>query len=54
MACHAVNAKVVGPAFKDIAAKYRGDNDAEGNLVQKVIKGNSGARGGWRCRAISA
>lgn len=45
MTCHAVNNKVVGPSFKDIAAKYAGQKDAEGKLVQKVIKGGSGAWG---------
>lgn len=45
MACHTVNAKIVGPAFRDIAAKYRGDKNAEDKLTQKVIKGSSGAWG---------
>jgi cytochrome c len=45
MACHAVANKLVGPAFKDIAAKYSGQADAEARLVQKVIKGSSGAWG---------
>lgn len=45
MACHAVANKVVGPSFKDIAAKYAGQKDAEGKLVQKIIKGGSGVWG---------
>lgn len=45
MACHAVANKVVGPAYKDVAAKYAGQKDAENKLVQKVIKGGSGAWG---------
>ncbi|MES2261914.1 MAG: c-type cytochrome [Pseudomonadota bacterium] len=45
MACHAVSNKVVGPAFKDVAAKYAGQKDAENKLAQKVIKGGSGAWG---------
>lgn len=45
MACHAVANKLVGPAFKDVAAKYAGQKDAESKLVQKVIKGGSGAWG---------
>ncbi|MBC7575548.1 MAG: c-type cytochrome [Herminiimonas sp.] len=45
MACHAVANKVVGPAFKDVAAKYAGDSGAEDRLVQKVLKGGSGAWG---------
>jgi cytochrome c len=45
MACHAVGNKVVGPAFKDVAAKYAGQKDAEDKLTQKVIKGGSGVWG---------
>jgi cytochrome c len=45
MACHAVANKVVGPAYKDVAAKYAGQKDAEDKLVQKVLKGGSGVWG---------
>jgi cytochrome c len=45
MACHAVASKVVGPAFKDVAAKYAGQKDAEEKLTQKVLKGGSGVWG---------
>lgn len=45
LACHTVENKVVGPAFKDVAKKYAGDKSAEGKLVQKVLKGGSGAWG---------
>ncbi|SFU35685.1 c-type cytochrome [Pseudoduganella namucuonensis] len=45
MACHAVANKVVGPAFKDVAAKYAGQKDAEAKLMGKVIKGGSGTWG---------
>lgn len=45
MACHAVANKVVGPAFKDVAAKYAGQKDAEAKLTQKVMKGGSGVWG---------
>ena len=45
MACHAVGNKVVGPSYKDVAAKYAGQKDAEGKLVTKVIKGGSGVWG---------
>jgi len=38
-ACHAVDHKVVGPAFKDVAAKYKGQADAEAKLVNKISKG---------------
>ena len=45
MACHAVGSKLVGPAYKDVAAKYAGQKDAEAKLVQKVMKGGSGVWG---------
>ena len=45
MACHAVATKLVGPAYKDVAAKYAGQKDAEDKLVQKVMKGGSGVWG---------
>ena len=43
--CHAVSTKLVGPAFKDVAAKYACQKDAEDALVQKVIKGGAGVWG---------
>jgi cytochrome c len=43
-ACHAVDHKVVGPAFKDVAAKYKGQ-DVEAQLAQKVKNGGSGVWG---------
>lgn len=45
MACHAKDKKVVGPAFKDIAAKYKGDKEAPTKLADKVRKGGSGVWG---------
>lgn len=45
LACHAVDQKLVGPAYKDVAAKYKGDKSAEGKLVTKVMKGGSGVWG---------
>jgi len=45
LACHQVDKKVVGPAFKDVAAKYKGDKAAEAKLVEKVKKGGSGVWG---------
>ncbi|HEX7438137.1 MAG TPA: c-type cytochrome, partial [Caldimonas sp.] len=41
MACHAKDKKIVGPAFKDIAAKYKGQ-DVTAKLMEKVRKGGSG------------
>lgn len=45
LACHSVDKKVLGPAFKDVAAKYKADKSAEGKLVEKVKKGGSGVWG---------
>jgi cytochrome c len=45
LACHAVQTKVVGPAYKDVAKRYAGQKDAEDKLVQKVLKGSAGAWG---------
>ena len=44
MACHQKDKKVVGPAFKDIAAKYKGQ-DVTATLMDKVRKGGSGVYG---------
>ena len=43
--CHLIDKKVVGPAFKDVAAKYKGDATAEAKLIAKVKKGGSGVWG---------
>jgi len=45
MACHSVAAKVVGPAYKDVAAKYKGDKTAVDKLAAKIMKGGSGVWG---------
>ena len=45
MSGHAGASKVVGPAFKDVAAKYAGQKDAENKLVAKVLKGGAGSWG---------
>ena len=45
LACHSVDQKVLGPAYKDVAAKYKGDKTAEAKLVEKVKKGGSGVWG---------
>ena len=41
-ACHQVDKKVVGPAYNDVAAKYKGDAKAATMLMDKVKKGGSG------------
>jgi cytochrome c len=45
LACHAVDKKVVGPAYKEVAAKYAGQKDAVEKLTQKVMKGGVGVWG---------
>src|SRR3954466_2896021 len=45
MACHAVDKKLVGPAYKDVAAKYAGQKDAVDKLAAKVVKGGAGVWG---------
>ncbi|MBC3830834.1 c-type cytochrome [Undibacterium amnicola] len=45
MSCHSVDAKILGPSFKDIAKKYAGDKTAEAKLATKVMKGGSGVWG---------
>jgi cytochrome c len=45
MACHAVDKKVVGPAYKDVAAKYKGNKDAVALLAGKIQKGGAGVWG---------
>ena len=45
LACHAVDKKVVGPSYKDIAAKYASDKDAAGKLAKKIREGGVGVWG---------
>ncbi|WP_353235614.1 c-type cytochrome [Diaphorobacter ruginosibacter] len=45
MACHSVDKKLVGPAFKEIAAKYAGQAGAADKLADKIVKGGSGVWG---------
>jgi len=44
-ACHSVDKKGVGPAYKDVANKYRGQKDAPAKLAEKVKKGGTGVWG---------
>jgi len=41
-ACHAIDKKLVGPAYKDVAAKYKGNAKAQAMLEEKVKKGGVG------------
>ncbi len=43
MACHAVDAKRIGPTYKEIARRYGGQKDVEAMLAVKIIKGSKGA-----------
>ncbi|MDB5947160.1 MAG: cytochrome c, class [Ramlibacter sp.] len=45
MACHAIDKKLVGPAYKDVAAKYAGQKDAVDKLSVKIMKGGAGVWG---------
>ncbi len=45
MACHAVDKKLVGPSYKDVAGKYAGQKDAVDKLAAKIMKGGSGVWG---------
>jgi cytochrome c len=45
LGCHTVDRKLVGPAFRDIAAKYKGDAGAQARLEKKVRDGGSGVWG---------
>jgi len=44
LACHTVDKKLIGPSYKEIADKYRGDKGAEANLIKKV---KDGGKGNW-------
>jgi cytochrome c len=44
-ACHAIDKKVVGPAYKDVAAKYKGDKGAVAMLATKIKTGGKGTWG---------
>ena len=44
-ACHSEDKKVIGPSYKDVAAKYKGDAGAVAKLSEKVKKGGSGVWG---------
>ena len=45
MACHALDKRIVGPAYKDVAAKYAGDKTAADRLATKIQKGGGGIWG---------
>jgi cytochrome c len=45
LACHASDKKLVGPSYKDVAAKYKGDKDAVAKLAKKIREGGVGVWG---------
>ena len=45
MACHATDKKLIGPGYKEVAAKYAGQKDAADKLAQKIVKGGAGVWG---------
>lgn len=45
MGCHALDKKVLGPAFRDVAAKYKGQKDGEAKLIASITKGSNGVWG---------
>jgi cytochrome c len=45
VACHSADKKILGPSYKDVAAKYKGQKDAEEMLIKKVKAGGSGVWG---------
>ena len=47
MACHATDKKLVGPSYKDVAAKYAGQKDAVAQLAERIQKGSVPGKGNW-------
>lgn len=45
MTCHAIEKKVVGPGYKEVAARYAGQKDAVDKLAVKILKGGAGSFG---------
>ncbi|MEI7537692.1 MAG: c-type cytochrome [Comamonadaceae bacterium] len=45
LSCHAIDKKIVGPAYQDVARKYAGQKDAPDKLASKIMKGGAGVWG---------
>jgi cytochrome c len=45
LSCHTIDSKLVGPAYKDVSAKYKSRKDAEAYLVKKITGGSTGVWG---------
>ena len=54
LSCHAVDKKIIGPAYTDVAKKYEGDAGAADRLAEKIIRGGSGVWGQIPMPAASA
>ena len=50
-ACHSIDKKIVGPAYVEVAAKYKGDKTAAANLTQTVLKGSNPYESHWKGKA---
>lgn len=48
LGCHTVDKQLVGPSYKDVAAKYAGDKTAAAKLAESIIKGTAPAGHGWK------
>ncbi|AZN37410.1 c-type cytochrome [Iodobacter ciconiae] len=46
LGCHAIDTKIVGPSYRDVAARYRGQKDAEAMLMKEVRNGLPGGKWG--------
>ena len=46
-ACHAVDKKIVGPAYQEVAKKYAGQKDAVAQLAERIQKGSVPGKGNW-------
>jgi cytochrome c len=45
MGCHAIDKKILGPSYKDVAAKYKSDKAAPDKLAAKIVAGGAGSWG---------
>jgi len=45
MSCHATATRVVGPSYKEVAAKYAGQDDAANGIAERIVKGSTGRWG---------
>jgi cytochrome c len=54
MSCHGVEKRIVGPGLREVAARYKGQPDAEAKLVEKLRSGGTGPGGRSRCRPTRA